>query len=93
MALEAQSLKRMSNSVTGGEVMAEREGSLTGLTEAEAKEFHRIFMGSFLLFTAVAIVAHILVWYWRPWLPSIHGYAELTNTAKVAGQMALAHFA
>jgi len=91
MALEAQSLKRMSKGVTGGEVMA--EGSLTGLTEAEAKEFHRIFVGSFLLFTAVAIVAHILVWYWRPWLPSIHGYAELTNTAKVAGQMALAHFA
>jgi light-harvesting complex 1 beta chain len=91
MALEAQSVKWMSNSVTGGEVMA--EGSLTGLTEAEAKEFHRIFVGSFLLFTAVAIVAHILVWYWRPWLPSIHGYAELTNTARVAGQMALAHFA
>jgi light-harvesting complex 1 beta chain len=90
MALEAQSLTGMSNSVTGGKLMA--EGSLTGLTEAEAKEFHRIFMGSFILFTAIAIVAHILVWYWRPWLPSVHGYAELTNTAKVAGQMALAHF-
>jgi len=72
--------------------MAEREGSLSGLTEAEAKEFHRIFLGSFILFTAIAIVAHVLVWNWRPWLPDVHGYSELTNTARVAGHMALAQF-
>jgi light-harvesting complex 1 beta chain len=23
---------------------------------------------SFLAFTAIAVVAHVLVWYWRPWL-------------------------
>ncbi len=72
--------------------MADRD-SLSGLTEAEAKEFHRIFMGSFMLFTAIAIIAHILVWEWRPWLPSVHGYAELTTTAKAMGQAALSHFA
>ncbi len=74
--------------------MAERDGttgSLSGLTEAEAKEFHRIFMGSFILFTAIAIVAHILVWYWRPWLPGVNGYAMLDGV-KTASQMALAHF-
>ena len=38
------------------------------LSPEEAKEFHKLFMMSFLLFTAVAIVAHILVWNWRPWL-------------------------
>jgi light-harvesting complex 1 beta chain len=76
--------------------MAERDaetGSLSGLTEAEAKEFHRIFMGSFILFTAVAIVAHILVWNWRPWLPSVHGYAELMQSGKLAANAALSYFA
>ena len=64
-----------------------RAGSLSGLTENEAKEFHSIFMTSFVLFTIVAIVAHILVWMWRPWLPGPNGYAELhagvTNVASL----------
>lgn len=76
--------------------MAERDadtGSLSGLTEAEAKEFHRIFMGSFIGFTVVAIIAHVLVWNWRPWLPGEHGYAELIQSGKMAAQLALSHFA
>lgn len=40
---------------------------LSGLTEGEAKEFNRLFVVSFCLFTGVAIVAHILAWIWRPW--------------------------
>jgi light-harvesting complex 1 beta chain len=55
----------------------ERTGTFSGLTEAEAKEFHRIFMNSFVIFTIVAIVAHILVWMWRPWLPGVKGYSAL----------------
>jgi light-harvesting complex 1 beta chain len=55
----------------------ERTGTLSGLTEAEAKEFHKIFMTSFVIFTLIAIVAHILVWSWRPWLPGPNGYSEL----------------
>ncbi len=45
----------------------DRSGSLSGLTENEAKEFHGVFMKSFMLFTLVAIVAHVLAWMWRPW--------------------------
>ena len=48
--------------------MDERTGSLSGLKDNEAKEFHKIFVSSFIGFTAVAVVAHILVWFWRPWL-------------------------
>lgn len=48
--------------------MIDERRSLTGLTEQEAKEFHKIFITSFILFTAIAIVAHFLVWQWRPWL-------------------------
>jgi light-harvesting complex 1 beta chain len=48
--------------------------SVTGLTEAKAKEFHGIFITSFIVFTVVAVVAHLLAWQWRPWLPSVNGY-------------------
>ena len=54
--------------------MATEEKTPSGLTEAEAKEFHEIFQKSFAAFILVAIVAHILVWNWRPWLPSVDGY-------------------
>ncbi|MEI7968234.1 MAG: light-harvesting antenna LH1, beta subunit [Betaproteobacteria bacterium] len=50
--------------------MAERtlhNGSNSGLTEAEAQEFHRHYMSSTIAWVAVAVVAHILVWAWRPW--------------------------
>ena len=56
-----------------------RTGSLSGLTEQEAKEFHSIFMTSFILFTVIAIIAHVLVWMWRPWLPGPQGYSSLTD--------------
>ncbi len=46
----------------------ERRGSLTGLTENEAKEFHGMFVTSFVGFLVIAIIAHFLVWHWRAWL-------------------------
>ena len=54
--------------VYGGSMADDRRTSLSGLTEGEAREFHKIFVTSFLIFTAIAVVAHILVWQWRPWL-------------------------
>jgi light-harvesting complex 1 beta chain len=58
-----------------------RGGSLSGLSEREAKEFHGIFMSSFIGFTAIAVVAHILAWMWRPWLPPAKGYGSLVDGA------------
>jgi light-harvesting complex 1 beta chain len=52
-----------------------RSGSLSGLSEAEAREFHGIFVTSLIAFTVIAIIAHFLVWQWRPWLPGVNGYA------------------
>ncbi|WP_375466231.1 light-harvesting antenna LH1, beta subunit [uncultured Methylobacterium sp.] len=62
----------------------ERPSSLSGLTEPEAKEFHAIFLTSFIIFTAIAVVAHILVWLWRPWLPGPKGYALLEGAGQAA---------
>jgi light-harvesting complex 1 beta chain len=55
--------------------------SLSGLTETEAREFHSIFMTSFVIFTAIAVVAHILAWMWRPWLPGPGGYKAAMDGA------------
>ena len=52
-----------------------RMGPGTYLTPEEAKEFHKLFVTSFVIFTLVAIVAHFLAWNWRPWLPGPDGYA------------------
>ncbi len=61
-----------------------RGGSLSGLTDQEAKEFHGIFMTSFIIFTVIAIIAHFLVWQWRPWLPGPQGYASLMDGVNYA---------
>ncbi len=45
----------------------DRRTTLSGLTEPEAKEFNRLFVLSFIVFVAIAVVAHILAWLWRPW--------------------------
>ena len=62
----------------------ERFGPGAYLTPEEAKEFHKIFVSSFIGFTIVAIIAHVLVWMWRPWLPSVNGYAMLQDAVQVA---------
>jgi light-harvesting complex 1 beta chain len=57
-----------------------KSGSLSGLSESEAREFHAIFVRSFILFTVIAIIAHILAWQWRPWLPGPQGYSSLMES-------------
>jgi light-harvesting complex 1 beta chain len=61
-----------------------RSGSVSGLTESEAKAFHGVFMTSFIIFTVIALIAHFLVWNWRPWLPGPGGYASLMDGVNYA---------
>ncbi len=64
----------MSSSIS----VPERPVSLSGLTEPEAKEFHAIFVMSFIIFTAVALFAHLMVWFlWRPWVPGPNGFTSM----------------
>jgi light-harvesting complex 1 beta chain len=46
----------------------DRVGPSTYMTPEEAKAFHSLFVMSMGFFTVIAIIAHILVWSWRPWL-------------------------
>jgi len=65
------------------------KGSLSGLTDSEAKEFHDIFIRSFLIFVGIAVVAHILAWMWRPWLPGPGGYQSAMLDATTMAQQAM----
>jgi light-harvesting complex 1 beta chain len=67
--------------------MAEEKGSLSGLTETEAKEFQAIFITSFIAFMTVAIIAHALAWIWRPWVPGPNGYGMLETAEHVVRTM------
>ena len=44
--------------------------SISGLTDEEAQEFHTYYVQGLVGFTAVAVIAHALVWAWRPWFLS-----------------------
>ncbi|MEM6617014.1 MAG: light-harvesting antenna LH1, beta subunit [Pseudomonadota bacterium] len=68
--------------------MAENTGSWSGLTDQEAEEFHKYYMQGAMIFTVVAIVAHLLVLLWRPWIPGPGGYASVIDSAtSVAGSV------
>ncbi|MFM9935749.1 MAG: light-harvesting antenna LH1, beta subunit [Novosphingobium sp.] len=54
----------MSNPTTGDD----RLGVQTYLTPEEAKEFHKLWTAGFVAFVGTAVVAHVLVWMWAPWL-------------------------
>lgn len=64
--------------------MSEPRAGPAGLTEDEAKEFHGIFVTSFIVFIVIAIIAHVLAWMWRPWLPGPDGYAMIDNAQSAA---------
>lgn len=41
--------------------------SFTGLTDEQAQELHAVYMQGFVIFTGVAVVAHILTYIRLPW--------------------------
>lgn len=48
--------------------MADRTDlSFTGLTDEQAQELHAVYISGALLFTGVAVVAHILTYFVFPW--------------------------
>ena len=40
---------------------------LAGLAVEQAQELHSVYMSGLWLFSAVAVVAHLAVYIWRPW--------------------------
>jgi len=50
-----------------GVISMSENRSVSGLTDDEAKEFHVFYVQGLVGFASIAVVAHILVWAWRPW--------------------------
>jgi light-harvesting complex 1 beta chain len=45
-------------------------------------------MSGLVLFTGVAVVAHILVWLWRPWFPDTPaGYSAIDGATQLAASL------
>ncbi|MFN3892363.1 MAG: light-harvesting antenna LH1, beta subunit [Beijerinckiaceae bacterium] len=66
-------------------MMENKRSTITGLNEEEAKEFHSLFVTSMIGYIVVAVIAHFLVWQWRPWFPSVKGYALLDSVTSMFG--------
>lgn len=64
--------------------------SLSGLTEDEARSFHRMFITSFIVFVLIAVVAHWAVWQWRPWIPGVAGYPATSSAPAVSSSATVA---
>lgn len=39
------------------------------LTDEQAKEIHNGFFTYMVAFVGIALVAHLLTWIWKPWIP------------------------
>ncbi|MFM9978276.1 MAG: light-harvesting antenna LH1, beta subunit [Sphingomonadaceae bacterium] len=61
----------------------DRDRPSTYLTPEEAKAFQNLFVLSMGFFVTVAVIAHILIWVWRPWFPGTPGY-EATRTSALS---------
>ena len=41
--------------------------SPSGLSDAECQEFHKYYIQGYVMWGVGALIAHSLVWIWRPW--------------------------
>jgi light-harvesting complex 1 beta chain len=48
--------------------MAEKNDlSFTGLTDEQAQELHSVYMSGLMIFTTIAVIAHVLTYIKMPW--------------------------
>jgi len=58
--------------------------SVHGLMKGESRSFASIYAVSFVIILAIALVAQMLGWQWRSWLPGAEGIDSLYDGVKVA---------
>ena len=68
-------------------MMENKRSTITGLNAEEAREFHSLFVTSTIGYVVIAVIAHFLVWQWRPWFPSVKGYALLEDATTVVTKL------
>lgn len=58
--------------------------SSTGLTKEEAQAYHSLFMSSTIIYVLIALGAHVLAWFWRPWFPPLPTKTSMIETITAA---------
>ena len=59
--------------------------------ERDSKTFYGIFVVGFVMFLLIAIVAEMLAWKWRSWLPGAEGNHSLIADVKGAVYTFMSH--
>jgi light-harvesting complex 1 beta chain len=59
--------------------------------ETQSLSFYAIFAVGFVLFASIALVAQMLGWNWRSWLPGAEGVKSLTGGVKAAVYTFMSH--
>ena len=59
-------------------------GSPQQVLKSDSKTFSGIFIVSFVVLLAIALVAQMLTWQWRPWFPGAEGEKSLIGGVKAA---------
>ncbi|MEM6954040.1 MAG: light-harvesting antenna LH1, beta subunit [Myxococcota bacterium] len=62
--------------------MADSKESATGLTEEEAKEFHSGIIKGTIGYLFFAVVAHYLMWIYKPWFHPNENIGELMDAGQ-----------
>lgn len=65
--------------------------SLQLMLKNDAKSFYGIFVAGFLVILAVAIVAQLLTWQWRPWFPGAESEKSMIGGVKSAVYTFMSH--
>ncbi len=59
-------------------------GSMPGLLRNDTKTFRGIFVVGFVVFLVIALLAQLVAWKWRLWLPGAEGEKSLIHGVKDA---------
>jgi light-harvesting complex 1 beta chain len=67
------------------------KASVHSMLKQDSKTFFPIFASGFLIFLAIALVAQMLGWHWRSWLPGAEGVKSMTGGVKAAVYTFMSH--
>jgi light-harvesting complex 1 beta chain len=62
----------------------DRRRTPAGSLESGEREFHGIFVLSFIVFMAIAVIGQVLAGNWRSWLPGAEGSTSMIDGVKAA---------
>lgn len=66
-------------------------GLRNGLLKKESTAFAAIFFVGFAMFLFIAVIAQVLGWHWRSWLPGAESVKSVTGGVKAAVYTFMSH--